>query len=288
MDQVRTISLALAVASAVLAALADCLYKRAQLAGTRPTTFLWVQSSTFNLVNISVALISQSLPPDRRLLIFGPLLGVTMYTSRLLFLRSLRQGDLSVNAPIFRLSFVVTAALAIGVSGELLYPAKLVGMAMAVLAVFALLEPQPGARRLEVGGAGVLLAATLSFGLFGWFQKLGTSAGLSPPALLVAQGLTYLALALPGSMMTGNLRPRFTELLYAPLCGVLLSTSFLALLFSLQTGEASVNIPISQLSFVLSAILAAPMFGERLTRRKLLGLLAAMLAVVVFGYRGSL
>lgn len=286
MDEVQAGSLALALASMVLAALSDCLYKQAQLSGVRATTFLLVQSATFNTFNLTVALGTGSLRPDPLLLLYGPLLGVVLYASRLLFLRSLREGELSVNAPIFRLSFVVTAALAIGLSGESVYPGKLVGMGLAVLAVFALLDMRGSGRLARLRGVAPLAAATVGFGLFGWVQKLGVAAGIAPAALLVAQGLTYLCLALPGSLLVGSLRPNRTELIIAPLCGIVLSAAFFTLLLSLQTGEASVNVTIHQLSFVLSAVLAAPLFGERLTRRKGLGLLAASVAVLAFGIRG--
>jgi uncharacterized membrane protein len=277
-----TPSLALALASMVLAGVADFLYKRAQLAGVRATTFLWVQSATFNVCNLATALATDSLRPEPLLLLFGPLLGVTMYTSRLLFLRSLRTGDLSVNAPIFRLSFVVTAVLAIGLSGESATPSKLLGLGLACLAILGLVDAPAGGAADRLRGAAPLAAATLAFGLFGWFQKLGTAAGVPPAALLVGQGLVYLSLAVPGSMLTGDLRPNRAELGHGPICGVLLSLSFLALLMSLQTGEASVNVPINQLSFVLSAVLAALLLGERLGRRQVLGLLAAALAVASF------
>jgi uncharacterized membrane protein len=184
-----TSSLALALGSMVLAGVADFLYKRAQLAGVRATTFLWVQSATFNVCNLATALATDSLRPEPLLLVFG---------------------------------------------------------------------------------------------LFGWFQKLGTVAGVPPAALLVGQGLVYLSLAVPGSLLTGSLRPNRAELAHGPICGVLLSISFLTLLMSLRTGEASVNVPINQLGFVLSAVLAALFLGERLGRRKILGLLAAALAVAVF------
>lgn len=279
-------SLALALGSMVLASIGDFLYKRGQLAGVRATTFLWVQSLTFNVCNLTIALATDSLRPDPSLLVFGPLLGVTMYSSRLLFMRSLQTGDLSVNGTIFRLSFVITAALAMGLSGESVYPAKLLGLGLAGLAVLGLLDVRAGRAADRLRGAAPLVVATLGFGLFGWFQKLGTAAGVAPAALLVGQGLVYLGLAVPGSLLTGGLRPTRAELIHGPICGVLFSASFLALLTSLQTGEASVNVPINQLSFVLSAILAALFLGERLGRRKVLGLLAAVLAVASFTIRG--
>ena len=279
-------SLALAIGSMVLSALVDTVYKRALLSGARPTSFLLTQTIVFNALNWTVALASGSLSLAPALLLLGPLAGALSYVGRFLFLRGLRHGDISVHAPIFRLNVLVTAALAIGLSGESLYPGKLVGMALAILAVVALLDLRDGG---AVGGrAGIipLAAATLLLGLYGWLQKLGTLAGIAPAAFLVAQGSTYLAIALPTSLIGGTVRPGRVELIFGPISGLLNSTAYLLLLYSLQTGEASVNIPIVQLGFVLTAGMGALFLHERLTRRKLLGLFAAVLAVVVFNVRG--
>jgi uncharacterized membrane protein len=279
-------SLALAVGSMLLSAFVDVIYKRALMSGSRPTNFLLTQSLVFNALNWAVALTSGSLSLEPALLFFGPLAGATSYASRFLFLRGLRRGDVSVHAPIFRLSFLVTAALAIGLSGESLYAGKLVGMGLAVLAVIALVDLRDGG---AVGGrAGLvsLATATLLIGLYGWIQKLGSMAGLAPAAFLVAQGFIYISIALPSSLVTGSLRPGRVELTLAPISGVLNSIAYLMLLSSLRTGEASVNIPIVQLSFVLTAFLGALLLHERLSRRKVFGLLAAVLAVIVFNVRG--
>ena len=279
-------SLALAVGSMLLSALVDTIYKRALMSGSRPTSFLLTQSLVFNALNWAVALGSGSLSLEPALLFFGPLAGATSYASRFLFLRGLRRGHVSVHAPIFRLSFLVTAALAIGLSGESLYAGKLVGMGLAVLAVVALLDVRDAAAVGGRAGATPLATATLLQGVYGWIQKLGTLAGIAPAAFLVAQGFIYLCIALPSSLMAGSIRPGRVELTLAPISGVLNSVAYLMLLYSLRTGEASVNIPIVQLSFVLTAVMGALFLHERLSRRKILGLLAAVLAVIVFNVRG--
>lgn len=256
------------------------------LKGARPSSFLMTQSLVFNSCNWIFGLASGDLDLGPLLLFYGPLAGVSSYISRLLFLRSLRHGDISVHAPIFRLSFLVTAALAIALSGESLYPGKLVGMVLAVVAVVALLDPRRVARAGGMPGALPLGAATLGLGIYGWLQKLSVTAGVTPAGLLVAQGFMYLCIAIPSSTLAGTIRPNRSELIHAPVSGLLSSAAYLLLLYSLQTGEASVNIPIFQLSFVFTAVLAALFLGEQLSRGKVLGLLAAVMAVLVFNFRG--
>lgn len=54
------------------------------------------------------------------------------------------------------------------------------------------------------------------------------------------------------------------------------------LTWALTSGDASAAVPVSQMSFVFTFLLAAPLFGEPMTARKLVGLVAAVLAVLAF------
>lgn len=70
--------------------------------------------------------------------------------------------------------------------------------------------------------------------------------------------------------------------MHAPACGVLNASGRVLLAWALTSGEASAAVPISQMSFVFTFLLAAPLFGEAVTRRKVWGLFAAVLAVLAF------
>ena len=60
------------------------------------------------------------------------------------------------------------------------------------------------------------------------------------------------------------------------------SSGRVLLAWALTPGEASAAVPVSQMSFVFTFLLAAPLFGEPVTRRKLAGLAAAILAILAF------
>ncbi|MCK5414646.1 MAG: EamA family transporter, partial [Thermoplasmata archaeon] len=68
---------------------------------------------------------------------------------------------------------------------------------------------------------------------------------------------------------------------HAPYNGVLTALASVLLLMALVGGDASTAVPISQLCFVVTAVLAVLVFKERLTPYKVAGVLAAVTAVVV-------
>ena len=122
-----------------------------------------------------------------------------------------------------------------------------------------------------------------SFGLVLLLYKVAVGLG-APPALLILgqfSSLTIIAFCW-ATWREGGVR--FTRAIWthAPVCGVLNSSGRVLLAWALTSGEASAAVPVSQMSFVFTFLLAAPLFGEPVTPRKLGGLLAAVLAVLAF------
>ncbi len=58
--------------------------------------------------------------------------------------------------------------------------------------------------------------------------------------------------------------------------------AFVALMHGLALGPASVLVPVAQMSFVLTALLGAATFRERLDAKKYAGLAIAVAALVLF------
>ncbi len=135
-----TPSILLAIGAMVSGAWSDLLYKRAQTLGIDATSFLFLQSTIFFATIWVVELLLGVLwgaPPDAW--IYGLPAGLIAYTGLLLFVRSLQVGEASVNVPIFRLSFVITAVIAVLLLGESTRPTKMIGLVLAALAVLSLL-----------------------------------------------------------------------------------------------------------------------------------------------------
>ena len=283
-----SLSVALALGSMALGGLSDFLYKRAQTHGVRPASFMVVQSLAFNVTSLVLALLTDGLAPDLTALRYAGPTALTLFSAFYLFLRSLRDGDATVNVPIYRLSFVVTAVLAVMVLDERLSPTRVLAIGLAAVGVLALADLRKlAAGRLAGRSLLFLLPATALYGLSAAIYKAGVAAGVPPGTFLVVQAGLFLLCGLALALATHDLRPTPATLQHAPLTGLLLASSLFLLLASLRIGDATVSVPISQLSFVLTSLLAVAFLGERLSRGRVVGTAAAVLAVLAFNLPGG-
>lgn len=117
-------------------------------------------------------------------------------------------------------------------------------------------------------GLGFALAALACLGTLSFFYKLAALEGVPAPALMFIQ-FSFFS---PSAMAWAALRRRFAwhpaSAGHGLAAGVLLSLALILLVAALSGGEAGVMVPINQMSFVLTAVLAVPWFGETWTARK--------------------
>jgi uncharacterized membrane protein len=276
--------LLLSLGSMVLLGVADLLFRRATFRRFAPASFMVLQSWFFGPTALAFAAATGTFRWKSAIL-FGPLAGCLAFVSTYAFLRSLQVpgSQVSVNAPIYRLSLVVTAALTIGFLGERMTGAKLAGLLLAAAAVLLFAEVSPARLRARPAGLAWAFLAMAAFGVLSFVYKIAIMLGAPPPLLIFGQfcALTTIAICY-ATWAEGGLHLTPTIWAHAPLCGILNSSGRILLAWALLTGEASAAVPISQMSFVFTFLLAAPLFGEPVTGRKLAGLLAAVLAVLAF------
>src|SRR5437016_8665619 len=104
--------------------LGDLIYKRGTAAGAQPHHFLMVQSWVFAPSVVLYAVLTGSLHFVAGSL-WGALAGLFVLVGFYNFAHSLKAGSISINAPVFRLSFVLTSAFALVALGAPLTPYKL-------------------------------------------------------------------------------------------------------------------------------------------------------------------
>lgn len=267
-----------ALLTLALAALTDFLYKIAQRRGIHTASFMVLHGGSVSACMALAAALGPGFRFSPGLWLAAPLFGAMGFTSRILFVSSLRDGEATVNPAIFKMSFVLTAALAIAFLGEPLTAAKAAGVAAATAALYLFSVPAGRAPRFEKHTAQVLGAMALA-GVLNLFYKLAMKAGLQPQTLLAVQALCAMSFATANVRREGGFRPRANEWLFAPVCGTATAGAAFFLMKAYQHGEASVVAPIALLSFPVTGFLAVAFLGERLTPRKLAALGAAAAAI---------
>jgi drug/metabolite transporter (DMT)-like permease len=274
-----------AVAALVCYGVSDFIYKQAAAHGIRADHFLMAQGWFFCLLVILYALATRALVLDAAAL-WGSLAGVLVFLGFYYFVRSLRAGAISTNASIFRLNFIVTVVLVVAVLGEPLTSGKVAGLALALAATWLLVGA--GASADRTGGEvrrrslGEVAVATLAFGASNFFHTVGLRHGAVPETLAVAQAMLFMPLATTVVYVADRkLEPPAATFRYSAMAALLLLGATIFLLRSVAGGEASVLVPITQMGFIVAALLGIFVLRERVTARKAIGLVAALAALAV-------
>lgn len=291
----------LAVGAMLCLGLSDFLNKRAMSVGVRRTQFLVVQSVFFTLTTLVLLPLVGGFEWSYELWYAVACGGIT-FISYVFVLKALETGEASVAVPIYRMSFGITVILAVAFLGEEITPRKVLGFVLIVIALIALTafngrsrdgETFHSSEGLPLGKGGVLrtsaalavafaVVAMVTIGLKGFLYKVGVSEGASPTTFALVQSLTFLPIAVTYALYYDrNLKMERKTWSTAPWNGVLTAMASLLLLAALIEGDASVAVPISQLCFVVTALLAVIVFRESLTPLKVAGIVSAVIAVLV-------
>ena len=260
----------------------DIIYKRGATAGIPSSDFLMAQAWMFCPGVTLYAWLSGNLHLHPSAL-WGALAGLFLFVALYNFTQSLHGGAVSTNAPIFRLNFTLTAALAILILGEPLTLAKTVALCGALVAVWLLLA-EAGAERGKIDFAALaqVLLATLAMALTNLFYKIGLGHGTLPETMVAAQAWMFSSLATIAGFWRDGLRVPRRGWNYAALAALALFGAFVLLMHALVLGPASVLVPVAQMSFVITALAGIVLFRERLDMRKSAGLAVAVVALFLF------
>jgi drug/metabolite transporter (DMT)-like permease len=283
--------IAFALGAMLCYGLGDLVYKRAAQAGVRADRFLMTQSWCFFTCVLLYGIATGTLrlePPA----LWGAVAGLCAYTGFYNFARSLHSGAVSVNATIFRMSFTITAALAVLLLAEPLTPAKLLGLTLALAAGWLLLGGSGGERRparaVARSSFARVVVATAAVAIAYLLYKVGLRAGATPASLLTVQAAVVVALS-TGLVAVVDRRIRPTALVFrhAATAAIILAAAFILLLEGLARGEASVLVPIAQMGFVVTALAGFLFFKEPFTARIGLGLGLAVAALASLAVSGT-
>lgn len=260
----------------------DLLFKRAAQHHAASHQVMMILTLTMLPLFVAYGLATRSIVPAP-VALWGSLGGLFAFFGFYNFSRSLSYGAVSVLSPIFRLQFVVTAVLALAFLSEHLSVAKVAGLGLAMAAVWLLLGNSAGTKA-EIPRAAIVrvLLATIAVGVAFFLFKLALRQGATPATVLLCQ---ILALSSASTALSLYLDRGFAAspaaLRYGIPFGVSQAVGFGALIKGLAVGEASILVPIAQLSFVLTAVVGLTFLKEAVTARKTAGLVAAVGAVAL-------
>jgi drug/metabolite transporter (DMT)-like permease len=273
-----------ALLSFLFAGLNDVVFKRYVLGGRSRGMLVLGIGVVWTALQLAFFTIrGTQLRLDPATLAFGLAAGALLVGSNLLLLESLAHVDLSLGSTIYRLNTLGVVLLSFLFLGERVGPSKGLGIALGVLAVL-LLSQRPArharAPRDALFLAAVILAALLR-AAYGVTTRKAMLEEIEPaPLLLVVSSCWIVGGAAYALARERPLRLTREKAAYAALSGTFVFVIVYFLLLAVEHGEASVVIPIANMSFVIALGVSLVTGMERLTVRKALAVAAAVAAIV--------
>ena len=214
---------------------------------------------------------------DDRSLLFLILSGAATGASWLCYFRALQLGDINKVVPVDKSSTVLTILLALIFLQEGLSLEKAAATLAIAAGIFLMIEKKDVQQTRSNGGNWLIYAVGSAFfasltailgkiGISGVDSNLGTAI-----RTIVVLIMAWVMVFVSGKQ--GEVRHiRKRELGWIGLSGIATGTSWLCYYRALQEGPASVVAPVDKLSVLVTVVFSYFVFGEKLSKRGMAGL----------------
>ena len=221
-----------------------------------------------------------------RTMTFLILSGIATGASWLCYFKALQLGDVNKVVPIDKSSTVLTILLAFIILGENISVWKMIGIIGIGAGTFLMIQKKDsaGEKKTEKGW---LIYAVLSavfasltsilgkIGISGVDSNLGTAI-----RTVVVLFMAWIVVFVKGKQCEVK-KVEKKELVYIVLSGIATGSSWLCYYRALQTGPASVIVPIDKLSILISIAFSYVVFKEKLSKKAFAGLVLIVAGTLV-------
>lgn len=213
---------------------------------------------------------------------YGVSAGICLALANLVFIESLRNLNVSLGSTIYRLNTVGVVILSVFILGETVGTARALGVVLAVMAVWMLYE-RPEEETIQEEIVFFVLMAIFASGLRATFSvvaKAGINAGADADMALLIYAISWIPIGLIyAKWWEGNLTLTSATIAYGIVTGMVLCLVANFLIAAMKLGDASIVVPIANLSFVVALFISGVLGMERFTVRKSQAVILAGIAI---------
>ena len=268
------------------AGLLDVVYKRySRKTRSRGTYVFGIGVVWCVLQSAAIAIGEEALIVDATSIRYGLFAGLCLTLSNLLLLESLTHINISLGSTVYRLNTIGVVVMAFLFLGEALGGIKLLGVGLGIVAVGLLYRPDPTAMSEENRGRFLpfflmAVAASLFRAGYGVITRGGIVHQADPQTMLLLCALSWIVGgAFYARLREGRFRLTKKKVGYALVSGVLVFLVVDFLMLAVKYGEASIVIPIANMSFVMAMLLSVVLRFEPFNLRKGAAMAVACLAI---------
>lgn len=275
-----------ALLSLFFAGLLDVVYKRySRKERSRGTYVFGIGVVWCVLQTVTLVISGEALVVDATSIRYGLFAGLCLTLSNLLLLESLTHINISLGSTVYRLNTIGVVVLAFLFLGEGLGGLKLLGVGLGIVAVGLLYRPDSttvDSQKNDHFLPFFLMAVVASMfrAGYGVITRGGILDQADPQTMLLFCALCWVVGgALYARLREGRFRLTKKKVGYSLVSGVLVFLVVAFLMLAVKYGEASIVIPIANMSFVMAMILSVVLRFEPFSFRKAAAMVVACLAI---------
>jgi drug/metabolite transporter (DMT)-like permease len=241
----------------------------------------------------TIAISDETLVVDATSIGYGIFAGLFLTLSNLLLLESLTHIDVSLGSTVYRLNTIGVVAMAYLFLGEDLGGVKLAGIGLGIVAVGLLYQPDIGKvdqehRQHFLPFFLMAVVASLFRASYGVITRGGILHQADPQTMLLLCAISWIiGGALYARLREGRFKLTSKKISYALITGILVFLVVDFLMLAVKYGEASIVIPIANMSFILAMALSVALRFEPLSSRKVAAMVVACLAIAALTVAAS-
>jgi drug/metabolite transporter (DMT)-like permease len=220
---------------------------------------------------------------DETTILFGLLTGVLVAMANILLIESLTGLDVSLGSMIYRLNTIGVVAISFLLLSEEVGIFKVMGIGVGIFAVMLLYRRAKnvdGGLAIPIVFLILAVVASVFRAIYGVASKYALEQGAAPEGMLIiAAGCWIIVGFIYATVRECRVRMTGKKAVYAFVSGILCFILANALIEALRLGEASVVVPVANLSFAVAMMISIGLSMEALTGRKCIAIGCAVLSV---------
>ena len=221
---------------------------------------------------------------DQTTLVYGAIAGLLLTLANILLIESLAHIHVSLGSTVYRLNTIGVVVLAVILLNEPPGACKLSGIAIGIVSVLLLYDSSRVDSERNIYTAFFMMAvmASLFRALYGIVSKIALLSGADLGSMLLVIAVSWIV----GGSAYALLRERTVRVtkktwVYSAVSGVLVFVIASFLMLALNYGEASIVIPVANMSFVLALLVSVLLKMETLTLKKAVSILLAAVSIIL-------
>ena len=236
-----------------------------------------IQFLYFNINNINLSF-------DLNSIVYGLITGLFLTISNILFIESLAHINISLGTTIYRLNTIGVVILSFIILNEPLGTNKLIGIISGLIAVLILYEINYNNSKTSIIKTFFLLviAASLFRAIYGIISKIAILSNADINSMLIIISLSWII----GGAIYAIFRENIFDItkkicIYSMISGILVFLIVNFLMLAIKYGEASIVIPIANMSFILALLISIVLKMESISLRKIFSIFLAIISIIL-------